>query len=296
MRVLIFGASGMLGHKLYQCLRPQFEVFATMRGNFESIKRFGIFDPLFIVENIEVTDSVAVRNAIETLRPDCVINAVGIIKQIPVYKDVLQTLSINSIFPQRLVKLSAESGFRLITISTDCVFDGKKGNYTEDDDPNADDLYGMSKLLGEVTAGNSLTIRTSLIGRELSTARSIVEWFLGNRGGTVKGYTNAIYSGFPTLVLADIISRLIADHPNLQGIYHISSEPVSKFHLLELLEQYYAVNINIEPSDEVVINRSLDSSRFRASTGFKPVKWPEMMEQMAADATPYENFRGATHA
>jgi|SRR5580765_7430819 len=290
-RILIVGGAGMLGHKLYQRLRLQFEVFATIRKEFATIERFGIFEKQSITENIDVTDHAAVIRAIESVRPDCVINAVGIIKQLPTSKDVINTLAINSIFPHRLAELSNQYGFRLITISTDCVFDGERGDYSEDDDPNARDLYGLSKLLGEVVNDNSLTIRTSMIGRELSTGHSIVEWFLGHRGGSVKGYINMIYTGFPTIVLADIISHLIAEHPTLNGICHISSEPISKFHLLELLNQYYDVNVNIEPYEDLAINRSLDSSQFRELTAFKPASWGDMIQSMVEDTTPYDLWK-----
>jgi len=291
MRVLIFGASGMLGHKLYQRMDPQFEVLATIRGSFDSVERFGLFSRSSIIESVDVNEPDSIRRVIEMARPDCVVNAVGIIKQNPTSKDVIQTLSINSIFPNRLAELSDEFGFRLISISTDCVFDGTKGNYAESDQPDARDLYGLSKLLGEVTNQRSLTIRTSIIGRELSTGHSIVEWFLAKRGGHVNGYTKAIYTGFPCGVLADIIVSLITDHPKLNGLYHVASEPITKFDLLALMNKYYQANITIEPSDEVVIDRSLNASNFRLATGFTPAKWEDMIAQMANDPTPYDQLR-----
>ena len=291
MKVLIFGATGMLGHKLYQRLGSQFDIAATIRGDLRSIERFALFDKTTIIENVDVTDAVSIRRAIEFARPDCVVNAAGVIKQNPTAKNVIPTLSVNSIFPHRLAELSAEFGFRLIAISTDCVFDGMKGNYTESDTPDARDLYGISKFLGEVKAERALTIRTSIIGRELSTSQSIVEWFLGNRGGSVKGFRNAMYTGFPSLVLAGIIADMIADHPDLSGIYHLSSDPISKFDLLTLFNRFYNANVTIEPDDDMVIDRSLDSSKFRSLTGFQPAAWPEMIEQMATDPTPYEELR-----
>ncbi len=291
MRVLVFGGMGMLGHKLVQVLGQKFEVWTTIRGEVSAVERYGIFDPDHTIGHFEATNPESVRLAVETVKPAFVINAIGIIKQSPISRDVIQTLALNSIFPHRLADLATEFGFRLITISTDCVFDGKKGNYVETDAPDAHDLYGLSKLLGEVTDDRSLTIRTSIIGRELTAGHSIVEWFLGKRGGSVKGYTNAIYTGFPCGELAGIISNLIADHPGLNGLYHISSEPISKFELLVLLNKYYKANVDIEASGEIVIDRSLDSSQFRSITGFKPAKWTEMIEQLAADTTPYEKLR-----
>lgn len=288
MRVLIIGGNGMLGHKLVQILGETFDVQATIRGKFFEIERFGIFDRNRIIESVDANDMNSLKRAIEIARPDVVINAVGAIKQLPASNDVIRSLTVNSIFPHRLAEFSREYGFRLILISTDCVFDGKKGTYTEGDIADARDIYGMSKILGEITNADPLTIRTSIIGRELLTKNSIVEWFLSNRGGRVKGYTNAIYTGFPSEVLAEILAGLITHHPDLAGLYHISSGPITKFHLLELLNQYFEADVNIEPSDEVAIDRSLDSSKFRAATGFEPAGWEDMIAQMANSHKPYD--------
>ncbi|MBP9664969.1 MAG: sugar nucleotide-binding protein, partial [Pyrinomonadaceae bacterium] len=177
-----------------------------------------------------------------------------------------------------------------ISVSTDCVFSGRKGNYSESDEPDARDLYGLSKLLGEVKAGNCLTLRTSMIGRELNSQNSLVEWFLSNRGGRVDGWTKAIYSGFPTLELAKIIGDIIEFSPDLRGMYHVSSDPVSKFDLLQLLDDAYGARVEITPSEKVVIDRSLDSTVFREITGYAPPTWAEMVAAMAADPTPYDEF------
>jgi dTDP-4-dehydrorhamnose reductase len=291
MRVLIFGTTGMLGHKLYQRLRNDFEVFGTIRSGFDSVRQFGFFDADSIIENVDVLDIDSVRGVIKKTKPDVVINAVGVVKQNPAKEDVLKTLSLNAVFPQRIAMLSAEYGFRVITISTDCVFSGEKGNYLETDIPDAQDLYGISKLLGEVKGNNCLTIRTSIIGRELTGRHSLVEWFLSNRGGTVDGYVNAIYSGFPTVILSDIISNIIAHNPELNGVCHISGNPINKYELLSLLNKYYRANVRIERFEDIVIDRSLDSSVFRKATGFSPAGWEQMIEQMAADTTPYETWK-----
>ncbi len=291
MRVLIFGAGGMLGHKLYQQLKSQFELFATVRSDFDSISRFNLFDRNSIVDNVDIRQPDLVKAAIERIKPDAVINAIGVVKQLPESEDVITTLNINSVFPQRLASLSSEYNFRLITISTDCVFSGEKGNHSEKDIPNARDLYGISKFLGEVNGDNCLTIRTSIIGRELGTAHSLVEWFLGNRGKKIKGYVNAIYSGFPTIVFSEILSDIIANHPDLRGIYHVSSDPISKFELLKLLNKSFDADVEIEPFEDFVIDRSLDSSAFRKATGFSPPSWEKMIEQMTADPAPYETWK-----
>ncbi len=281
MNVLIFGGNGMLGHQLVKVLGSRHEVWSTVRGEFASVERHGIFDGTRTMCSVKVEDIVSVRHAIGTAKPDVVINAIGIIKQLPSSKDVITTLSVNSIFPHRLAEMSDEFGFRLITVSTDCVFDGVKGNYNEEDVPNATDLYGKSKSLGEVIDSNCLTIRTSIIGRELGSAHSLVEWFLSNRGKTVKGFVNAIYSGFPTVVFANIIADLIENHAGLSGLYHVSSEPINKFDLLNLIKAEYDLDIEIERYEDFKIDRSLDSTLFRNATGFEPPTWSDMIKTMA---------------
>jgi dTDP-4-dehydrorhamnose reductase len=220
-----------------------------------------------------------------------IINAVGIIKQLPSSKNVVKTLSINSIFPHKLVEVADRYSAKLIQISTDCVFDGEKGNYTEEDVSNATDVYGKSKNLGEIVGANCLTLRTSIIGRELQTSHSLVEWFLSSRGKKIKGFSNAIYSGFPTIVLADIIADLIHNHKDLAGLYHVSSEPINKLELLKLLNKAYRAEVEIKPFDDFRIDRSLDSSKFRQETGFSPASWEKMIERMANDPTPYQKWR-----
>ncbi len=285
MRVLVFGAGGMLGHKLMQVLRPEHEVIGSVRGDVERMTPFAERER--IATNVSVEDTASIRRSVETVRPDVVINAIGIIKQLPDSKNVITTLTVNSIFPHRLAELAEEFGFRLITISTDCVFSGSRGNYSEEDIPDAIDLYGKSKNLGEVVGENCLTIRTSIIGHELGSAHSLVDWFLSNRGGNVKGFANAIYSGFPTVVFAAIIDNLIRNYPKLSGLYHVSSDPINKYDLLKLVNEAYSANVTIERDEDFRIDRSLDSTRFRAETSFKPMSWEAMIGLMAEDAEIY---------
>lgn len=291
MRVLVIAGTGMLGHKLVQKLSDRFEVYATIRSALETIERFNIFDRDRIVTDVDARNESDIRRAIELSKPDVVINAAGVIKQLPSSKDVITTLTINSILPHRLFQLASVYEFRLILISTDCVFNGQKGNYSESDAPDALDLYGTSKMLGEVFGDRCLVLRTSIIGRELQSSHSLVEWFLSNRGQKVKGFSRAIYSGFPTVIFADIIAGLLREHPKLEGLYHISSKPIDKFRLLSMIDRAYDGGIEIEPDESFVIDRSLDSSRFRAATGFAPPGWEEMVMQMADDPAPYEEWR-----
>lgn len=281
----------MLGHKLIQILSKKFDVLATIRENPPYFERYNFIAPEKIFGKINVEDFDGIEKIVLANKPDVVINAAGVIKQIADSKDVEKTLKVNSIFPHQLAKLTSSTGKRLITVSTDCVFSGRKGNYHETDIPDAEDLYGKSKNLGEVVESDCLTLRASIIGRELQTGHSLVEWFLSRRNQTIKGFKKAIFSGFPTIVFSEIIADIIENQKNLQGLYHVSSEPINKFDLLTLLKRFYKIPIEIEPDEEFAIDRSLDSTKFRSETGFKPPGWEKMVELMARDLTPYDSFK-----
>ncbi len=281
----------MLGHKLVQIFKEKFDVWTTIKSDFNKYKKFGILDKKKTIENLIVEDLKSVEKVINKIRPDVIINAVGIIKQIQTSQDVVKTLTINSIFPHNLAIIAEKNQARLINISTDCVFNGKKGNYEETDLSDAVDLYGKSKNLGEVEGKNCLTLRTSIIGRELKTSHSLVEWFLSNQGKKVRGFINAVYSGFPTIVFADILADLLVNHKNLDGIYHLSSQPINKFELLKLIKFAYKADIEIEPFAEFKIDRSLDSTKLRRKIGFEPISWKKMIEVMANDPTPYKDWK-----
>ena len=280
----------MLGHKLVQRLSERFDVYYTVRGPITRLEQFPFFDRKRGIADVDLVKDSDLDAALEFARPNVVINAAGMIKQLPESEDVVNTLLVNSILPHRLYRYSRSHGFRLITISTDCVFLGARGNYSECDSADALDLYGRSKKFGEVVGDGALSIRTSIVGRELVTSHGLVEWFLKNRGGTVKGYSRAIYSGFPTMVFADIIADLLERHAGLSGLYHVSSEPIDKFRLLALINDAFGSRITIEKDSKFAIDRSLDSTKFRKETGFVPDSWENMIERMAADTTPYDDW------
>ncbi|HXI13981.1 MAG TPA: SDR family oxidoreductase [Thermoanaerobaculia bacterium] len=292
MRVLILGSGGMLGHKLYQTLRERFEVFAAFRAA-SLYQGLGLFDREHVVDGVDASNFDAIIGAMARVRPDAVVNCIGIIKQLAEANDPVRSLSINSLLPHRLAALCHAAGSRLIHISTDCVFSGRKGMYSEGDVSDAEDLYGRTKFLGEVAAPAGLTLRTSIIGRELYSTSGLVEWFLANRGKRVRGFTRAIYSGFTTIELSRLIARVISDFTDLRGMYHVSSEPISKYDLLLLAADAFDAGIEIDPDTSVNIDRSLNSDRFRLLTQFRPQTWPEMIGEMAADPTPYEQWRVA---
>ena len=208
------------------------------------------------------------------------LNCIGIIKQSKAASDPLPSIAINSLLPHQLAQMAAARGARLIHFSTDCVFSGRRGNYVEDDEPDPVDLYGRSKLLGEVTAPNGLTLRTSIVGRELREHLGLIDWFLSQRGGRINGYARALYSGLTTLAAADLVAWLIRAHPALQGLWQVSGEPISKFDLLQIVKRVYGLDIEIAPDRHFVCDRRLDSTRFRKHTGWRPPSWDHMIAAM----------------
>jgi len=280
VRVLIFGAAGMLGHKLLEKLSPRFETFGTLRGGTAGLPAQLPMGNL--IEGVEANDLPALAAALDRVRPDVAINCIGIIKQLKQAKDAVPSIRINALLPHQLAELCGERGVRLIHFSTDCVFSGRQGPYTEQDSPDATDLYGRGKLLGELDQPGCLTLRTSIIGPELRHGLSLLAWFLQQRGGRVKGYANALFSGFPTTVMADIVIKLIGEYPGLEGLWHVSSDPIDKYDLLRLINDTYGLGIAIERDEEFHCDRRLDSSRFRAATGYVPPSWPRLVQEMHA--------------
>ena len=291
MRVLIIGGGGMLGHKLWQVFSQRFDTFVTVRRSSNCYARFGIFDMDRLKTGIDAMRFDSVADVLFEVWPDVVINCIGVVKQSTEAHNPIAALTINSLFPHRLAVLCRQAGTRLIHISTDCVFSGRRGMYTEADEADPTDLYGRSKLLGEVQAEGCLTLRTSIIGRELETKLGLLEWLLSSRGDSVKGYVNAVYTGFSTPTLAHILADIVADHTDLSGLYHVSSAPISKYHLLCILREAFLVPVKIEPFAKYRCDRSLDSIRFRVATGFVPSSWPQMIQELVKDATPYDGWR-----
>ena len=291
MRVLILGAAGMLGHKLCQMLSARFDTFATLRGLPRDLARYGLIEPARLLGGVDAADFDSIVRAVAQVGPAAVINCIGIIKQLPTAKDPIVSIAANSLLPHRLGNLCRAVGARLVHISTDCVFSGRKGMYCEDDPADAEDLYGRSKLLGEVAGPGCLTLRTSIIGRELCTQSGLVEWFLGNRGGRVRGFTRAIYTGLTTRALAEVISTVLERHPQLEGLWQVSSEPIDKCALLRLINEAYGAEVEIVADDQFACDRSLDSTRFRRAIGWQPPAWPAMIADLRSDPTPYDEWR-----
>ncbi|MBS3937989.1 MAG: SDR family oxidoreductase [Peptococcaceae bacterium] len=279
-RVLVLGISGMLGSALFRAYSgdPDLLTFGTVRNESDLV----YFNPKLherIIANIFIENELNLLSAFSKSRPTVVINCIGIIKQLPTAHDHIQSIVTNSLWPHRLAKYCYAFGAKLIHISTDCVFSGKYGRYKEDDLPDASDLYGRTKLIGEVTYKNTITLRTSIIGHELKHAMSLVDWFLSQKN-TVRGFTNAIFSGLPTTEVARVIKEYVIPYDSLNGLYHLSVDPINKFDLLSLIGHVYGHEIKIVPDDELKIDRSLDSSRFQMATGFNPKPWSLMINEM----------------
>lgn len=280
MRVLILGASGMLGNAMLRTLSlsDAHEVWGTARS--AGVLRH--FDPSLaqrIVTGIDVENVDALTTLLADVRPSVVINCIGLVKQLAQADDPLSALPINALLPHRLARLCGLVGARFVHISTDCVFNGRKGGYRESDPSDAEDLYGRSKYLGEVAYPHAITLRTSIIGHELSSAHGLVGWFLAQEG-PVNGYRKAIFSGLPTVELARVVRDVVLPQPALSGLYHVAAEPIAKYDLLLLVRDAYGKTIEIEPDDRVAIDRSLNAERFREATGYVAAPWPELVARM----------------
>lgn len=287
-KVLVLGATGMLGHKLVQKLSDQFDVCGTVRGEAAEYRKYPALADATLVSGVTAEDADSLTRALDVAHPDVAINCIGIVKQLKEAKNPLAAIRINALLPHQLAELCHARGIRLVHFSTDCVFSGRKGNYTEDDVPDAEDLYGRTKLLGELTAPGCLTLRTSIVGRELHRGLGLIEWFLSQRGGRVKGFAQALYTGLTTNAMADLIVDLISKVPDLSGLWHVSSDPISKYDLLQIVNKVFDLGISIERDEEFFCDRRLDSSRFQARTGFRPQSWDQMIAKMHDDPTVYE--------
>jgi len=281
LRLLILGGSGMLGHQLWRGLHAQHDTWVTLRRPVPDFAVHNLFDETKAIQFDDITDDTALERALGQAKPEAVINCVGLIKQRDEASDEALTLRVNAEFPHRLAKRCGEAGARLIHFSTDCIFAGTKGNYTESDPSDAADLYGQSKHQGEVADAHSVTLRTSVIGHELGTNLALLDWFLSQRGQAISGFTKAIYSGFTTLEMARIVDRILTQHPALSGVWHVASEPISKFALLQLCREKLGWEGVIEPNDEFVCDRSLNADRFNQATGYTPPSWEAMISELA---------------
>ena len=294
MKILVLGGDGMLGHKMFQTLSARYpDTCCSVRGSIEEpfYRRIDLFRREKILEKVDAMDLPALGRTLREVRPAYIVNCVGVIKQREEAKAAVPSITLNALLPHKLAEFAEEWDGKVIHFSTDCVFSGKRGGYTEDDPSDAEDLYGKSKYLGEATAGNAITLRTSIIGRELSHFRSLLEWFLAQKGKTIRGFRRVIYSGVTTNYLARRVGDLIWDHPHLSGLYQVTSAPISKHDLLCLLRDAFRLDVKIVPDEQEVSDRSMVGDRFMKATGYVCPPWPDLASDLADDPTPYGKWR-----
>jgi dTDP-4-dehydrorhamnose reductase len=289
MKVCVLGAGGLLGHMLIRVLSESNDVFGTTR------EAPSVLSPLAKylskekwISQIDASNPESIKKVFEKEKFDVAINCIGLIKQRNSIVFDSQMMAINGEFPHQLAQVANSHGIRVIHISTDCVFSGRAGNYQETDTPDPMDIYGKSKLLGELKDSHNLTLRTSHIGRELTVKKSFVEWLVSQKGGHVNGYSHAIYSGLTTQALARTISKLLLGNLHLTGLFHVSSQPISKLEIINKLNNLLDLQIAVTPDASVQINRSLNSEKFQKATGIHPKTWDEMLSDFCQDQKTYD--------
>jgi len=279
----------MMGHMAVRVLGQRHDAVAVTRAPVSTSHPLASFvTPDRWIGGVDVLDPDAIERVLASSTADAVVNCVGIVKQLEEARDPIRSIEVNALFPHRLARSCSSHGTRVIHLGTDCVFSGRTGGYTEADLPDPHDLYGRSKLLGELADDEGLTLRTSIIGRQLVPGPGLLEWFLGTRSPRVSGYRRAIFSGLTTAALARVIEQVLVDHPRLTGVWHVASAPISKFDLLRSIASTFGIDTVVEPDDGFVCDRSLDGSAFVASTGITPPAWSAMIDDLRDDQ---ENYR-----
>jgi dTDP-4-dehydrorhamnose reductase len=294
MKILVLGGEGMLGHKMYQTLlarHPDTACTVSRPPDEPFYRRVALFRQGLVIGGVDAMDLQGLGDLLRERKPEFIVNCIGIVKQREEAKAAVPSITLNSLLPHKLAEFAASWGGRVVHFSTDCVFSGRRGKYTEEDPPDAEDLYGKSKTLGEVSGSNALTLRTSIIGRELAHFQSLLEWFLARKGKTVRGFRRVIYSGVTTNYLAQLVGDLIADHPSLSGLYQVTAPPISKHDLLCRLKEAYRLDVEIVPDETEVSDRSMVGEKFVRATGYRPPEWDDLVTRLANDPTHYDTWR-----
>ena len=283
----------MLGHKMFQVLRERFTgVICTVRGDIRhsSLDRVELLQGDDVIPGIDVADFPALQTTLSAFRPEYIVNCVGVIRQRAEAVSPIPSITTNALLPHKLAQMASHWDGRVIHFSTDCVFSGKRGGYTEEDPSDAEDLYGKTKFLGEVAVANALTLRTSIIGRELSHHCSLLDWFLARNHKTIRGFRKVIYSGVTTNHVAELVASIVRTHPALNGLYQVASEPISKYDLLCLLGEAYGMDVKIEPDDLEISDRNMKGEKLHKAIGYRCPPWPVLIRQLVEDSTPYEKW------
>ncbi|MBU1340001.1 MAG: SDR family oxidoreductase [Proteobacteria bacterium] len=281
MRILILGGTGMLGHTLWDHFSQRFpDTYATIRKNRNSYDPGGRFNSSRIIDFVEADDFIELAGVMKCVRPDFILNCIGVTKRREEACEALRTITLNALLPHKLVEWGKTNFAKVINFSTDCVFNGEQGNYTEESPTNATDFYGKTKALGEIQGNNALTLRSSFIGTELGPGTELLEWFL-SQTGRVKGFTNAIYTGLTTLELSRIIEQILLHNPGANGIYNVSSDPISKYALLILIKDKLHLGVDVIPDTIFRCDRSLNSTKFRKEFNYTPPTWETMIDELS---------------
>lgn len=288
MKILVLGGSGMVGHKMWQHLRETFpETYASVRKDAAFYRKYDFFDESKLVDHLDVQDINKLMRTLDELKPRYVINCIAVTLRRDALNRYSETIYLNSMLPHLLKEWANRNNARVIHFSTDCVFSGKEGSYTEDSPTDAQDLYGQSKALGEIVGDNTLTLRCSVIGRELEYKTELLEWFLSQKGKSVSGYNRVIFSGITTIQMSKFVRRLIEDDMPITGIYQIASPQISKYDLLCRIKERFKCDIGIEKDEEHISNKSLMGDKFFLETGYEVPSWEMMIEELAKDPYPY---------
>ncbi|MCX5831450.1 MAG: SDR family oxidoreductase [Deltaproteobacteria bacterium] len=283
MRLVILGGTGMLGHTLWECLSRRFpDTYTTIRKGIRDYGDDRLFGSDRVIEHIDVMDFRLLEGALRVIKPDVILNCIGITKRREDPKNPITSIVLNAMLPHKLAKLAVDLKAKLIHFSTDCVFDGRTGHYSDDAPTNATDLYGRTKALGEFTGNNVLTLRSSFIGKELREGTELLEWFLSQKKA-IRGFKNAIYTGLTTLEICRVIEKLLLHYPDASGLYNVSSEPINKFDLLKLIGEKMHRSVEIIPDESFHCDRSVDSARFRRDFGYTPPTWTKMVEELSQE-------------
>lgn len=291
MRILILGVSGLIGHKIFQELSTSFEVFGTLHKSKKLYGNLPLFSEQNVIENINVSEFEILKGVLYAVNPDFILNCVGITKRKTEINNTFEVLTVNSVFPHQLANWAKINQKRVIHFSTDCVFDGKIGNYRETSLTTAEDVYGRTKALGEINYKHTLTIRSSFIGQELFGKTELLEWFLAQNGKQIRGFTNTLYSGVSTTFMARIVKNIISNFPNLSGLYHLATDkPISKYELLCLAKEAFNVNVDIIPEDDHVHLPTLDASKLKRKINLIVPGWKEMMNELGSNKGFYLNL------
>ncbi len=286
MRILILGANGLIGYTLWKQFQEKYDTYAVTRLPKATLaEHTSLFESDKVIDKIDISDFHHLTGIIRALRPECILNGTGVTKRRHEIHHIETALTINSLFPHKLAEWCLGQGIRLINFSTDCVFHGDSGDYNEESITTAIDNYGRTKAFGEVTdMMNCVTIRSSFIGREIMHKTELLEWFLAQDGKSIKGFTNALYSGVSTIQMSKVVSHILDNFPNLHGLYQLAPEkPISKYDLLCIAKKAFGSSVQIVTDDSFISNKSLNGSKLKNEIGFEVPSWNTMMTELAQD-------------